>query len=281
MSIRSLITILIIFSPIRIFCSTQTDSLLAFADKQYAEGNYNIALKEYLRIGFVQNFSEPSIQLRIANTYYRTGNWPVARYYYDLAFRMAGDDSTRSQSKFSKISSLISEKKYKQALIDLYNINDSIYQKHYVEIDLLFGICFFGLEDFSKSCDYFKHAVNGNEIARAKIDSIFKTKRMFYRPKPAIAYTLSIILPGLGQMYVGDVPQGLNSFFLTESLFLAGLFIAYEYSIIDAIISILPWYQRYFMGGLDNTLELAISKRGKRRATAYKEILDIISATSR
>jgi hypothetical protein len=207
------------------------------------------------------------------------GDWPVARYYYDQVVRLTVCDSIKMQSKLSKISSLVSEAKYKQALIDLFNISDSVYQKHYVEVDLLFGICYFGLEDYDKSRDYFKHAVSNNMKAQARIDSIFNRKKSFYRPKPVFPYILSIILPGLGQMYLGEISKGLNSFFLTESLFLVGLIVAYNYSVVDAIFSILPWYQRYYLGGLNNTWQLAVKERKKRRSMAYKKVLDIVAAS--
>jgi tetratricopeptide (TPR) repeat protein len=268
---------LIIIRAGDLYSFSGADSLLAFADKQYLSGNYESAVKEYLRIGFSQNFSDPFIQLRLANAYYRKGDWPVARYYYDQVYRLTNQDSLIIQSKISKISVLVSEEKYKQALVDLFNINDTIYQKHYVEIDLLFGICYFGLDDFDKSKSYFKHAVSENLAAQEKIDSIFQINKLFYRPKPVYRYILSMIIPGLGQLSVGEISEGLNSFFLTESLFLLGAVVAYEYSILDAVFSVLPWYQRYYFGGLSNTWELAVKQREKRRSNAYKEVLNTIS----
>ncbi len=272
---KSITIILIISSAGRLFSSFPTDSLLAFADKQYMAGNYESAVKEYLRIAYFRDFSDPSIQLRLANSYYRIGDWRLARLYYDQVSRLTKKDSLLIQSKLSKISTLVSETKYKQALVDLFNINDSIYQKHYFEIDILLAICYFGLEDFDKSNSYFKHAVGDNLHAQAKIDSIFNSKKAMYKPNPQTAYTLSAIVPGLGQMYSGEWSDGLNSFFLTESLLLLGLFITYNYTVLDAIVSILPWYQRYYMGGLSNTDELSNRKRQENRSDSYKALLDI------
>jgi tetratricopeptide (TPR) repeat protein len=257
--------------------SGSSDSLLAFADRQYLAGNYNLAIKEYLRIGYLCNFSDPFIQLRLADSYYRMGDWPTARSYYDQVFRLSKQDSLLIRSKLNKISSLVLEKKYKQALIDLYSINDSIYRKHNFDIDLLFAICYFGLEDFDKSRIYFKHAVDNDTRACAKIDSVFNKKKNFTRPNPAFAYTLSLFIPGLGQIYCGNLSDGLNSFVLTESLLVLGLVVTFEYSLIDALMSVLPWYQRYYMGGLSNTRELAIRQRQNRRSKAYKDILEIIN----
>jgi tetratricopeptide (TPR) repeat protein len=269
---------LIIFRAANLYSLSQVDSLLAFADHQYLTGDYESAVKEYLRIGYFQNFSDPLIQLRLANSYYMSGKWSTARFYYDQVYRLADPDSIKMVSKINKISTLVSEEKYKEGLIELFGINDSVYQKHYAEIDLLFGICYFGLEEFDKSRDYFKDAVKNNNSAQARIDSIFHNKKSFYRPKVAIPYLLSIILPGLGQIYLGEISEGLNSFFLTESLLILGAVVAYEYSVFDALLSVLPWYQRYYMGGLNNTWDLVIKKRQKRRSEAYKAVLDIVAA---
>ena len=276
---RFLIIISIIFSIVSESYPDSSDSLLAFADRQYKAGNYDLAIKEYLRIGFLFDFSDPDIQLRLADSYYRKGDWLTARSYYDQVFHLTKQDSLLIHSKLNKTSSLVSEKRYKQALIDLYNINDSIYRKHHFEIDILFAICYFGLEDFEQSRNYFKLAAGNDLTACSKIDSVFNKKKLFTRPNPAFAYTLSLFIPGLGQIYSGDLSDGLNSFILTESLLILGLVVTFEYSLIDALMSVLPWYQRYYMGGLTNTREIAIRQRQNNRSKAYKDILEIVGET--
>ena len=273
---KLLITISIIFNSGIHLAAYTPDSLLLFAESEFKSGNYEGAIKELLRISYFQEEPDADILMQLADCYYQKSDWSTARLYYDQVYRIADDESLLTASKLKKISSLVLETNYKQALIDLYNIHDTLYQKHYVEIDLLFAICHFGLEEFDQSEKYFKHAVGNNVKAQEKIDSIFNSKRMFRRPHPGFAYALSLIIPGLGQIYSGDMSEGLNSFFLTEAFLVLGLVVSYEYSIMDAIVSILPWYQRYYMGGLSNTWEVAVNKRQNRRSEAYKQILDII-----
>ena len=273
---KLLITISIIFNSGILLAAYTSDSLLLFVESEFMAGNYDIAIKELLRISYFKEEPDADLLMRLADCYYQKGDWPTARLYYDQVYRIADKESILTKAKLKKISSLVLETNYKQALIDLYNIPDTLYQKHYVEIDLLFAICHFGLEEFDQSKKYFKHAVGNNTLAQEKIDSIFNSKKMFRRPHPGFAYTLSIILPGLGQIYCGDVSEGLNSFFLTEAFLVLGLVVSYEYSIIDAVVSILPWYQRYYMGGLTNTWEVAVNRRQSRRSEAYKQILNII-----
>lgn len=273
---KFLITILVIYNSGILLAVYTPDSLLLFAENEYNSGNYELAIKELLRISYFQDGSDADILMLLADCYYQKGDWSTARQYYDQVYRITREENKLFAAKLKKISSLVLETNYKQALIDLYSIHDTLYQKHFVEIDLLFAICHFGLEEFDQSKKYFKHAVGNNVDAKEKIDSIFSVKKMFKRPHPGFAYTLSIIIPGLGQIYSGDVSEGLNSFFLTEAFLVLGLIVSYEYSIMDAIVSILPWYQRYYMGGLTNTWEVAVDKRQIRRSEAYKQVLDIV-----
>ena len=273
---KLLITISIIFNSGILLAAYTPDSLLLFAESEFKSGNYEVAIKELLRINYFQGKPDANILIKLADCYYQMGDWATARLYYDQVYRIADEESLLTAAKLKKISSLVLETQYKQALIDLYNIHDTLYQKHYVEIDLLFAICHFGLEEFDQSEKYFKLAVGDNIQAQEKIDSIFGVKKMFRRPHPGFAYALSVIIPGAGQIYSGDIPEGLNSFFLTQAFLVLGLVITYEYSIMDAAVMALPWYQRYYMGGLSNTWEVAVNKRQSRRSEAYKQILDVI-----
>lgn len=273
---KLLIIILIISRTLFLHAGNTVDSVLAFADAQYLKGNYRLALKEYQRISFHTDYSDPYFQLRLANCYSRIGEWEIARNYYDQVFNLAAGDSLLVEAKIRKISGLIRENEYNLALIDLFGLPDTTYRKYHREFNLLFGICYFGLEDFDEAKRYFKVVVAESIQAQEEIEKIFSDKKLLKRPKPGFAYALSVVLPGLGQIYSGDIKDGLNSFFLTESLIILAVFVAYEYTLIDAIVSVLPWYQRYYLGGLNHAKEAAILQRKRNRSEVYRRTLDVI-----
>ncbi|MBN1949801.1 MAG: tetratricopeptide repeat protein [Bacteroidales bacterium] len=252
------------------------DSALSFADQQYLRGNYSLALKEYQRVSFHDNFSDAYLLFKIGDCYLNQGDWTHARYYYDQVIRITHDDSLLVNAEIRNISTRIQEEAYKRALINLYSVHDTVYRQYNDEINLLFGITHFGLTEFDTSRYYFKKIVETDSLACAKIDSLFSLKKMLYKPNPNLAYALSLVIPGLGQLYAGDVPDALNSFILSGSLVGLSVFVAYQYTLLDAILSILPWYQRYYMGGLENTNEIAEKKRQERRSSIYRATLDII-----
>ena len=83
-----------------------------------------------------------------------------------------------------------------------------------------------------------------------------------------------MIMPGLGQIYVGDIKNGLNSFILSAGLFALGLRSAYINNPLDAAISVLPWFQRYYQGGFKKAELIAIAKIQEKRYKIYNQLLD-------
>jgi tetratricopeptide (TPR) repeat protein len=271
--------ILLSIINISLYSQYSNDSLLSFADVQYNSGNYRLAVKEYQRVIFYSENAQPDVLLRLANAQFYCNNWNEARNYYDQVYRLTSSDSIKLDARLRKISSFIAETKYNEALIDLFNINDSLYKTNSFDIDVFFGICYFGLDDFETSKQYFISAAGNNPKAVQKIDSIFSDKKLLARPKPSTAYVLSIILPGLGQLYSGHIQEGLNSFFLTESILVVAVLVASQYSFVDAMLMIVPWYQRYYMGGANKAKLLANEKLLQNRSQAYKNVLDILQET--
>ncbi len=56
---------------------------------------------------------------------------------------------------------------------------------------------------------------------------------------------------------------------------------AVKYKFIDAILSIMPWYQRYYQGGFNRAEKMAEKKRSINRSNYFNEILKIISTSKK
>ncbi|MBN2349381.1 MAG: tetratricopeptide repeat protein [Bacteroidales bacterium] len=277
--LRKLATILLISINILLLKGQYTlQNAIDFADQSTLSGQYELAIKEYQRVMYFTDTINPGILLKLGDCYYKAGDHNKAKSFYDRAFFLSDNPDIKSIAVFNKISALIAEKNYSYALIELYNLSDTTFQSYTDEINLLFAICYFGLEDFDKSKNHFIRVVEDSPSTVAKIDSLFTIRKLYMKPNPNRASTLSLILPGIGQFYGGNIKEGLNSFILTESLLALGVYIAYKYTFLDAAFSILPWYQRYYLGGMDKAKELADYKRQQKRGDMYKQILDIISS---
>ncbi len=55
-----------------------------------------------------------------------------------------------------------------------------------------------------------------------------------------------------------------------------GVFMAQEYTYLDAILTSLPWFLRYHKGGHNKAYSIAYKKRSTRRNHTYKQILEIV-----
>lgn len=77
-------------------------------------------------------------------------------------------------------------------------------------------------------------------------------------------------------MYSGDFRNGLNSLLLTGGFITLGVFMAQEYTYLDAILTTLPWFMRYRKGGFTKAYGIAHDKRAMRRNKSFKKILYII-----
>jgi tetratricopeptide (TPR) repeat protein len=253
------------------------EETIAFADHQFKSGNFTTALKSYQRALFFSEGRENLYLFRqIAEISYSNNDYESAQKFFGLAYNQTDNDSLKTELLFSKAFCQILNKNFQLALIDLFSVNDTsgIVQKR---LNFYLATCYFGLEEFSQAKTYFRLCVSVKDSA--ELTELFK-RRSIFSPSPQKARIMSMILPGLGQSYSGDIKSGLNSLFLTSGLIALGINIGIRYSPVDAIFAILPWYQRYYTGGYGKAEEIAERKRQDKRNNVYNKILKLIAENS-
>ena len=253
------------------------EETITFADNELKSGNLVTALKTYQRALF---FSEGRSQLylfrQIAEISYLNKDYETAQKYFGLAYDQSGDDSLKTELLFKKAFCQMLNKNFQFALIDLYSISDTseIVKKR---LDFYLATCYFGLEDFDNARGYFEACINQED--KKKLSDLF-SKKALLSPSPRKAKIMSMIVPGLGQTYSGDLKSGLNSLLVTSGLIAIGISISLNYKPINAAFTIAPWYQRYYSGGCGNAEKIAIEKRNHKRSRVYSAILKLISENS-
>lgn len=268
------LSILIIFSQLILqkLSAQNFEETLKFADYQFSSGKLAEASKTFQRALF---FSEGRQNLyifrKIAEISYLRMDYESAQKYYGLAYNLSDNDSLKTELLFDKASCQILNKNYQNALIDLFSVNDTsnIIQRR---LNFFLGTCYFGLEDFSQAEKYFESCIDLKD--RKELTFLFSGKKLL-TPSPKKARIMSMILPGLGQTYSGDIKSGLNSLFLTSGLIALGIKISISYSPVDAIFAILPWYQRYYTGGYGKAEDIARIKLEQKRSMTYARILSL------
>lgn len=258
------------------------EKVIAFADMQYQQKNYSLAAKEYRRaLFFSEGIKNYDLYSRMGHCYFELSNYDTAATYFDNAYFLAPSDSLKYEAVFQKASCCLLKKNFQFALIDLLSLNDSLPAYFTRKKNFYLGITYFGLGEFKFAGEHFINCVDpGDSIARAQIENLFDKRKNLYRPHPQLAMVLSIFVPGLGQLYAGDIKNGINSLVLVGGLGLVTANTALQYSIFDAAIGVFPWFERYYQGGFTQAKKIAEKKRARRREKTYHEILTIVGESA-
>jgi tetratricopeptide (TPR) repeat protein len=274
-----ILSVLIVFSQVAIqkLQAQNFEETIKFADNQLENNELATALKTYQRALFFSEGRQTLYLFRqIAEISYRVNDYETAQKYYGLAYNLTDNDTLKTELLFNKASSQILNKNYQYALIDLFSVNDTsaIVQNR---LSFYLGTCYFGLEDFSKARSYFESCVALKD--KREVEDLFSGKNLL-SPSPRTAKIMSMILPGLGQVYAHDLKSGLNSLLLTSGLIALGINISISYSAVDALFAILPWYQRYYTGGFGKAHDIASRRRQLKRNDVYTKILKLTGENS-
>ena len=269
---------LMIFSCQQKSYSQEFGEIIKFADRQFAVENYQLAVKEYQRALFFSKGRKLDYLYRqIAHAFFANDQFNQATYFYQLSYNTAKNDSLKNEILLNKVQCYLLWGKFDQSLVELVNLPDSLNEYFNNKRNFYYAVTYFGLEKFNDSETHFLKLIDdSNAIAKEEIKRLFKKKKNLYRPKPKTARTLSKIIPGSGQIYSGDVKNGLNSLLLTGGFATLGVYMSQELTYLDAILTTLPWFLRYRKGGFTKAYDIAHNKRAIHRNNTYKKILEIV-----
>ena len=270
-----------VFSIAPVVIAQPEEPVTAFGNKAYAEHNYQLAVREYQRVLFFHlHYDEAVILERLGNAYFMMNQYERAIEYYDHAMLLHTSDSARYSCLFRKVFSMVLHGQYQYALIELYSIHDSLPEPFYREYEFYLAVCLFRLGAFDDAKKAFLASIPPDrEEARAQLNSLLEHKKYLEKPNPNTAFVLSMILPGAGQLYAGDIKNGLNSMILNGILIFIFVNTTLNYTIFDAMLTVFPWFQRYYQGGFTRAKDIAMHKREDRRNEICRQILTVIAVT--
>jgi tetratricopeptide (TPR) repeat protein len=249
----------------------------AFADSLYAAGHLDDALPAYQRTAFFNRPAvDPEVLSRIADCFIAGGDLEKALEFYDHSYYAQPADSIKKEVLFRKSACYLKSHNYNFALMELLSLDDSLSKGFDNKRNFYLGMAWFGLEDFSKAGSYFEKCA-ADSMSRDMIRAIFADTRQFYRPHPRLASWLSILLPGAGQIYSGEIWSGINSLMLTGFFVGLGFYIISITTPIDALFTALPWFQRYYQGGFQRAADFAKNKRSQNRSRIFDQVLTVIA----
>lgn len=114
---------------------------------------------------------------------------------------------------------------------------------------------------------------SGAEANKKQLETLFSKPDWFHKPHPEIAFRLSQVLPGSGQLYAGYPKEAYKSFLLNAGLFILLYDLSVNYSWYNGLLAVYPWFERYYLSGLQKASELAREKQQLKRQQVISEII--------
>lgn len=276
---KNKLLILYIFLSNIIFAQDLKQSF-EFANQLYEKQDYAGASITYRRIIY---FDKADIYRKycyknIADCLFETQQFEEAADYYELAFFQQKTDSSKAEVLFRKLSCYLIQNSFDYAEIELLNLPNNLNAEQSRRKIFYSAVLNFSTEKYDLAKPQFLALIDTTDLeSKNKIEYLFAKNDKINKLSPRKAKIMSMILPGLGQFYAGDIKNGTNSILLTAGIATWGIVAAIKSaSPLDAIITMVPWFQRYYTGGYKKAEQIAINQKKARRAKVYNQILDEI-----
>ncbi len=257
--------------------SQNPEETYRFGMEQYALKNYETATLAFERVLYFGNGQNKISTLdHLAKIRLAKGDVEGALKFYLQASVTSDDYAEKSWFTLRKCACLIALHRNKFAFVDLYDLSDNLPDSTIRYKHFLLGSAYFYDLNFNESRISFKQALAENDIQkRNQLDSLFHIVQHIKNPNPRTARILSMMMPGLGQFYSGDIKNGINSFLLTGAFIALGINTGLKYGLINSFFSVVPWYQRYYMGGFNRAERIAAQRLEEKRDAIYQQVLNL------
>ena len=250
------------------------DETLDLAHKLFEMEQFESAVKLYRRVAFFGEDSlKASVYPLIAKSYLYIGNYEESIFFYYLSSNTAPSDSLYNEYTFQRALCYILLNRPYNALQEVYSIHmdSSLYFIHKYHFYL--GVINLKKNEISESQLHFLSASRSRDHYNEIIEAYDNAD--LFRPNPRIARNLSMVMPGSGQLYSGDTFNAANSFILNTGLAALMVRITIKQSFLDALLSIGPWFHRYYTGGYTRSKQIAVTRQEEKRSALLQELYSI------
>lgn len=267
----------VIFSFIVFLSVSQTiDETNRFAEKQFAAGNYPAALTEFQRVAFFDSENQfGNIYHKIGDLFFATGDYNSAVRNFDIAARAEQNDSIKTEIVIKKALCYFYQDNYFFALSELLSVVPPQNEVLENKINLFTAVAFFGVEDYSQAYESMRKILPEEEAT--KLEEFFiRFEKMRNRFRPGKIEMMSILFPGLGQIYCGNPISGINSIILVGGIAVVAVWVWHTYGLLDALLSVSSWYYRYYTGGIQNARGAALDRIAHERENTYNQMIQLV-----
>ncbi|OGC41360.1 hypothetical protein A2Y85_02075 [candidate division WOR-3 bacterium RBG_13_43_14] len=257
------------------------DAALKLADKYFDNGLYDHAITEYKRYLFLKPTSPFASQLhqRIAQIYRDQHQWAWAIEAYRQAIACEANDSIQAELEIDLAITYLAASNYSAGEFQLiktsiYNDDPAIKKRaaFFLSIAALHNHKWDDAEKYFN--DYFEYCSDPN--LKIEFDSVFQAVRKKKLKSASLAMWLSTLLPGSGQLYVGDYENALNAFALNGVF---GYWIGSRLLLKDWGNALLIWHflaRRYYFGNRYHARRIAEEYNQNLKQEEINSILDCL-----
>jgi TM2 domain-containing membrane protein YozV len=256
---------------------------MRFAERELAAGNTESGLLALQRVAFFAPDSMlPEVYGILGTVYEGQKRFSEASYCYDRAFESSITDTMRIDFAFKAARCELQNDNLEYASAILLQLPENLPYESERRRQFYWAILQFRKADFESSRQSFILSLDTtNRTDSLEINRLFANHKALYRPIPERARIMSLIIPGSGQFYAGNFREGANSLILSASLFGVALVVSSRYGYWNGLLTVMPWFQRYYTGGYKNAYLIAESQRERRRMVLLGEVMHVLENRER
>lgn len=257
--------------------SQNIDETYRYALEQYDLGNQRAAEKAFERVLYFDhdNTYRSACILKLSEIASSAKDQLTTLNYLDQAYFLTDDVQQQLDIQFERVRIFIRLQDYQKALAELYQMNADLQTER---VALYEGYCQYMLKDFLAAESAF-NVLCDNPSQKEALSKLIVRAEKIEKINPQTYQILSYILPGFGQILLGDTKNSLNSVLLNGVLVVLFIDTARKLSLFDASISVLPWLFRYYSGGAKLTKQLAVEKKEAKHQENLMKLIGILVET--
>ncbi len=257
--------------------SQSTEQTFAFAKEQMNAGNYQQAALLYERMLFFDSAFVYTAQIypELAACYEHSNDLVNAAKQLGFAYRFADSDG-KIEILLKKAELFLLSGETEFAYIELLDLPEKISTSDEFRRNTMLGIIHFRKQNYTDAEKYFS-LCNTDKKQQFEINECIKKAGNANKRFPKWVRYISLAVPGSAQLIYGDYKGGINSLALVGGFTLLYMHTIKSYSLIDAWLSVFPWYIRYYQGGFENTAEIREIKKQAYLDKQLRIILETIS----
>ncbi len=236
---------------------------ITYAHQLCDNGNTKAALKEYLKVYFYdRDNSNPQVVAHISDAFADLNELDNALRYNRIYLKqIANDKKAEANAKYKRIQLLLKAQKTKSALSQLYTMDNDIIVSDPDRYYYYLGTILLQDKKLEPSMTAFKQLTYYSTADTTALLSLLDNLKKNNNKNHKTARLLSTIVPGTGQAVNGEVQDGINSALINGSMIALFFYVKSNLTLIDAIVSVAPWFGRFYIGGMGNALEASKRKQ--------------------